>query len=109
MTTISHNLYMLRKSTGLSQAELAAYIGRSPSAISQYENGITTPSPETLRIIAATFGLSPSDLMERKTIKSFDSDRSEMLSLFDTLSDRDRRILLATARAMARENRDETA
>lgn len=109
MTTISRNIYALRKSAGLSQAEFAVYVGKSPSAISQYENGITTPSPETLRVIAATFGLSPSDLMDRKAIASFDSDRNELLNLFDMLDERDRRVLLTTARAMAKENRDETS
>jgi transcriptional regulator with XRE-family HTH domain len=42
----------LRRQLGLTQAELAARVGRSPSYISALESGATTPSLTTLRHIA---------------------------------------------------------
>lgn len=47
-------LRKLRKSRKLNQAQLAKELYISPSAVSQYETGRTTPSRETLNRIAAS-------------------------------------------------------
>lgn len=47
----------------LNQAQLAKELYISPSAVSQYETGRTTPSRETLNRIAAYFNVSPEYLM----------------------------------------------
>ena len=56
-------LRKLRKSRKLNQAQLAKKLYISPSAVSQYETGRTTPSRETLNRIAAYFNVSPEYLM----------------------------------------------
>ena len=56
-------LRKLRKSRKLNQAQLAKKLYISPSAVSQYETGRTTPSRETLSRIAAYFNVSPEYLM----------------------------------------------
>lgn len=56
-------LRKLHKSKKLNQAELANELYISPSAVSQYETGRTTPSRETLNRMAAYFNVSPDYLM----------------------------------------------
>ena len=53
----------LRESLGLKQRELADEVYVSPSAISQYENGRTQPSRETLERMAAFFGVTTDYLL----------------------------------------------
>lgn len=59
----SETLRKLRKNKKLNQAQLAKELYISPSAVSQYETGRTTPSRETLNRIAAYFNVSPEYLM----------------------------------------------
>lgn len=59
----SETLRKLCKNKKLNQAQLAKELYISPSAVSQYETGRTTPSRETLNRIAAYFNVSPEYLM----------------------------------------------
>lgn len=59
----SETLRKLRKNKKLNQAQLAKELYISPSAVSQYETGRTTPSRDTLNRIAAYFNVSPEYLM----------------------------------------------
>lgn len=49
---------LLRKMSGLSQAELAERLGVSPSAVGMYEQGRRTPSVQILVQLALEFGVS---------------------------------------------------
>ncbi len=44
-------LKMLRKNKNLSQSQLSALVGVSPSAVSNYEQGIRIPNGNTLRML----------------------------------------------------------
>ena len=59
-------LYDLRKKAGLSQNELAWQLNVTNKAVSKWENGKCKPSTETLRKLAAVYGVSVDDLLERK-------------------------------------------
>lgn len=59
----SETLRKLRKNKKLNQAQLAKELYISPSAVSQYETGRTTPSRDTLNRVAAYFNVSPEYLM----------------------------------------------
>lgn len=59
-------LYDLRKKAGLSQKELAWQLDVTNKAVSKWENGKCKPSTETLRKLAAVYGVSVDDLLERK-------------------------------------------
>jgi len=59
-------LYDLRKKAGLSQNELAWQLDVTNKAVSKWENGKCKPSTETLRKLAAVYGVSVDDLLERK-------------------------------------------
>lgn len=73
-TMVGERLKRLRKSKGLKQKELAEIVYVSPSAVSQYENGRSQPSRETLEELARCFGVtvdyllgySPSPNLEEK-------------------------------------------
>ena len=53
----------LRLAAGLSQHELAAALGVTQSAVSQWESGETTPRFASLIDIAAVIGVPVSDLL----------------------------------------------
>lgn len=57
MNRFAFNLLELRKSSGLTQQELADRLGISRSAIGNYEKGIREPDLETLEKIADFFNL----------------------------------------------------
>lgn len=57
----------LRRNAGWSQAELAAKLGVSPSAIGMYEQGRREPAVDTLVALAALFGVSTDYLLTGKT------------------------------------------
>lgn len=57
----------LRRSAGMSQAELAQKLQVSPSAIGMYEQGRREPSAELLIAIAAVFSVSTDYLLTGKT------------------------------------------
>ncbi len=50
-------LRSLRKEKGLSQADVAAAVGLTPSAIGNYERGVHEPSRPTAKKLAAYFGV----------------------------------------------------
>lgn len=56
----------LRRHTGLSQAELAAKLQISPSAVGMYEQGRREPSTDTLVALARLFGVSTDYLLTGK-------------------------------------------
>ncbi|MDD4391103.1 MAG: helix-turn-helix domain-containing protein [Eubacteriales bacterium] len=61
--TFAIKLKELRTLAGISQEKLAEKIGVSGVMISQYENGKKMPSRETIKKIAAFFGVSSSDMI----------------------------------------------
>ena len=54
----SEKLIRLRKREGISQEELASYLEVSRQAVSRWENGETTPNPETLKRLSGIFDVS---------------------------------------------------
>jgi transcriptional regulator with XRE-family HTH domain len=55
---VSHNLIReARLRAGLTQAELAARLGKAQSEIGRWERGAVTPSLETLRLVVRACGL----------------------------------------------------
>lgn len=56
--SFSENFKAARKSSGLSQQQLADMLGMNRSSISKYENGIGLPLANTLQRICEIFGVS---------------------------------------------------
>lgn len=64
-----------REKLGLSQAQVADILGVSPSAVTQWETGVSLPTPERAESIAACLNLSEADVLtttyaERKQRKA---------------------------------------
>ena len=58
------HLQKLRKQRGFSQAGLAAEIGRSSGAVSQWERGLTLPNIDTLMRLLDVFDIPLAELIE---------------------------------------------
>ena len=106
----SETLRKLRKSRKLNQAQLAKKLYISPSAVSQYETGRTTPSRETLNRIAAYFNVSPEYLMGTSKIYEIEemlnqeyypgTTVSEVLNKIVRVKGKDREALLTVVDAL---------
>lgn len=61
--TLAENLARLRKAKHLSQLAAAEHLGISRQAISRWETGLSVPSTENLRRLAALYGVSLDELL----------------------------------------------
>ena len=59
-------VYQYRKSAGLTQAALAEQLGVTAKAVSKWENGAAKPTTNTIRKLAAVFGVSVETLLTQK-------------------------------------------
>lgn len=74
-------LRKLRLEAGLSQEALADSIHISRSAIAKYENGNGNPSEDTLKTLAAYFGVEVSNLKSDEIIKSNSTKKKKIKNL----------------------------
>lgn len=65
MNLFPERLRELRAQNDILQGTLAKHIHRSPSSISNYENGVNYPDLETLALIADFYGVSADYLLGR--------------------------------------------
>lgn len=56
-------LAQMRRERGITQRELAARVGCYPKDISRWENGVRTPSAESLAKLAAALGCTSDDII----------------------------------------------
>ena len=63
MTTIKDNIRRLREKADMSQEELAAKIGKTRSAVSQYESGKIIPRMGVIEDIADLFGVQKAEIL----------------------------------------------
>ena len=87
MATIGENIKKLREKNGMSQSELAAKIGKSRTAVWQYERGDTIPRMGAIEEMARVFGVKKSAIIESRTEYGFlnlatDDERELMLVAF---------------------------
>ena len=83
-------IYRHREEAGLTISELGAAIGRSPSAVSQYEHGLREPPLSTLKGIADVLGYPLAALVsEAYPARPAAEDLDRMLS---EISQRDSRL-----------------
>ncbi|MBQ4513471.1 MAG: AAA family ATPase [Anaerolineaceae bacterium] len=59
-------IYKLRIQAGLSQSELGAYLGVTNKAVSKWEVGKAKPGVDTIRKLAALFGVSVDELLKKR-------------------------------------------
>ena len=78
---IAHVLMARRKEKGVTQDELANYIGVSKASVSKWETGQSYPDVTFLPLLAAYFGITLDDLMDYKPQMSKEGIRKLYLSL----------------------------
>ncbi|ADH59838.1 transcriptional regulator, XRE family [Thermoanaerobacter mathranii subsp. mathranii str. A3] len=86
----------LRKKKGVTQKELALYLGVSDRAVGYYESGQRTPPPDILQKIADFFNVSVDYLLGRTgvynptdEITEAISDDPELFEFWNTLKERE--------------------
>ncbi|NNG67209.1 helix-turn-helix domain-containing protein [Caldanaerobacter subterraneus] len=86
----------LRKKKGVTQKELALYLGVSDRAVGYYESGQRTPPPDILQKIADFFHVSVDYLLGRTDVYSPTdeiteavSDDPELFEFWNTLKERE--------------------
>lgn len=80
-------LIELRKEKGIYQKELAVYLNVSIGTISNYENGVHNPDPETLVMLAEFFGVSTDYLLGRTKFRYNLDNLNERITADYTIGD----------------------
>ena len=104
MGNIGENIKMLRIKHGMSQEQLGNRIGKTRSAISQYEHGATMPRMGVIEDIAAVFGVSKHEIIgdyEYEIVDFPAYGEHELVKMYRLLDEHGRAVLLATARALS--------
>lgn len=80
MAAINDNIKALREHAGISQEELGKKIGKTRSAISQYESGKIIPRMGVIEQLASVFGVQKIDILGESYIASthYEADQVEV-------------------------------
>ena len=96
--SIGRNITRYRIAAGLSQRELAERIGKTPSAVSQYESNRITPYINVIEKIADVLGVTREDIVSDTALTAYEK---ELLDVARTISTDGQRQLLIYARGLA--------
>ena len=109
MNSIGANIKMLRTSAGLSQEQLGAMIGKTRSAVSQYESGKAVPRMGVIEGIAKVFGVKKSAIIEGITTPSTPDMRNrltererELIAAFRALDETGKAAVVQLAHTLSR-------
>lgn len=83
-----------RQKDGISQRELAHRVFLSQQTIGKYETGVTTPSPEMVKKMAAVLGVPVSWLLEAEEA-SYSPEEIELINAYRRLDERGKRAVKA--------------
>ena len=102
MATIGENIKRLREINGLTQSELANRVGKTRTAIWQYERDDTVPRMGVIEDMARVFDVPKSEIIESDisygTIALYSEDEQELVDLYRSLPQNGKRALLAGLR-----------
>ena len=106
---IGSNIKSLRESAGMSQEQLAARIGKTRSAVSQYETGKIIPRMGVIEDLASVFRVNKTEIIGGPSYKVVElpreewttTDEHELLTLYRQMGASERAVLLETARRFA--------
>lgn len=103
MGSIKENIRELRESRGWSQEELGEKIGKTRSAISQYESGSIVPRMGVVEDLARVFGVNKSVIIGDTQASGIvlSSTERELIDCYRSMTPRFRAELLSLARTMA--------
>ena len=109
MGNIGENIKKYREMRGLSQEQLADMVGKTRSAISQYESGKIIPRMGAVEDLADALGVKKSEITSTSisyfmvnTDECITHDDHELMSLFHKMDDAQQAVLLSVAYELAR-------
>lgn len=104
MSAFCDTLARLRRERGLTQAELAARLGISKSAVSMYERGNREPELDLLEKMADVFGVSVNALLGRAEDELVNADPA-LTEYLEQLRDRpELRMLFSLTKSATKED-----
>ena len=95
---MGNRLFEIRKRAGLTQAEVAELAGLSDRTYADIERGGVNMRVHTLMQICKSLGITPNDVL---TAKNERISADEMISCFEKLSERDKKLLVAMVSVFA--------
>ena len=102
MAGIGENIRKLREERGMSQEQLARAIGKSRSAVSQYETDVNIPRMGVIEDLAKVFLVSKSEILgDNRKSNELNYDERQLLDMYRRMDDAHRSTLLETARAFS--------
>ena len=103
MSTIGNNIRNIRTERGISQSQLGEAIGKTRSAISQYEAGKIIPRMGAIEDMARVLRVEKTELIRDASyavVSIPDAGEAELMDIYRSLDRRGRAMLLASARAL---------
>lgn len=88
MSNLSENIKNFRLLRGMSQAELAKIVHRSPNVISNWEKGINNPDVEIVEQLCRLFKVTPNMIYgwdESEELKEFLNEKARMIREMDDM------------------------
>ena len=102
MASIGENIKQLRVSRGMSQEQLAEAIGKSRSAVSQYETDVNIPRMGVIEDLARIFLVSKSEILgDGRKPGELSYEERQLVSYYRSMSEDKRATLIETARAFS--------
>jgi len=98
MANIGENIKALRERSGMSQEQLAARIGKTRSAVSQYESGKIIPRMGVIESIASVFMVDKTEVIGSDDVSGASKDMVALMDACENLTPEQVRVLLDTAR-----------
>lgn len=88
MSNLSDNIKNFRLLRGMSQADLAKVVHRSPNVISNWEKGINSPDVEIVEQLCRLFKVTPNMIYgwdESEELKAFLDEKARMIREMDDM------------------------
>jgi len=105
MSKFPERLKDLRKTRGINQTELSAYLNYGYTAIANYESGRNEPAIDTLSKIAEYFDVTVDYLIGKeddpKRMDGISKPEAELIMSFRTMDNEDKKILLEMAKSLS--------
>ncbi|MBN1983690.1 MAG: helix-turn-helix transcriptional regulator [Chitinivibrionales bacterium] len=115
--SIGENIRNLRKSTGLTQAQLGSKIGTRQKVITDYENGISKPPRDHLLALTQFFDIPVEKLIGKEEAEKIPRSPAEpkihgnkrtakLIQAFEELSETEQRVILNQTLALAEKRKN---
>jgi len=108
MATIGQNIKKLRESRGWSQSQLGEKIGKTRTAIWQYEHDKTVPRMGAIEDLASVFGVSKSEIVETQinyasiSFHDLSHDEIQLVEMYRSATKDGKRAIIAAAEGLAK-------